>query len=390
MFLSLELAVARTKKIVLIAGESSGDLLGSDLMKNLKKSHPTVECFGVGGDKMLTEGLQPFFPMSDINLMGVVEILTQIPRIFKRLSQTATQIKQLKPDVVVTIDAQGFSLRLQKRLKKSGIKVVQYVSPTVWAWRAHRAKVLAANTDHILCLYPFEPDYFIREGGKATFVGHPIITQGVEKGDGASFREAHKIPKNKTVISILPGSRRFEIDNLTPLFKKVAENLYQQNADLHFVVPTLPDREVLVKTHLDGWRVPFDVVSSTKSKYDAFSASAFSVAASGTIALELAAASLPTIIAYKVNAMTAFIVRHMVKTPYACMINILNQKPIVPELLQQLCTVENLTQEAMRFMKNKSVRDEQIKYMRKSIEMLSADHKKPGEKASEIVGSYLK
>ena len=381
--------MSQPKRVVLIAGEASGDLLGANLMQTLKSNHPFIEFYGVGGDRMLEEGLQPFFPMSDINLMGVIEILCQLPRVFKRLKETVQQIESLKPDVVVTIDAQGFSLRLQKRLKKINILGVHYVSPTVWAWRAHRAKVLAANTDQILCLYPFEPNYFIREGGRASFVGHPIIGQGIEKGDGKVFREKYSISQSQKIVSVLPGSRGFEIQSLTPLFKKVAEELCETNSDLHFVVPTLPYRVKTLKSLLEGWKVPHTIVDSTEDKYAAFNASIFSMAASGTIALELAAAGVPTIIAYKVNALTAFILRRMVDTPFACMINILNQKLVVPELLQENCTVKTIKQEALHLLESKEAREHQKKYMRKAIDLLTVAKKAPGEKAAEVISGYL-
>lgn len=378
------------KKIVLIAGEASGDLLGADLMVALQEKYTDIDFYGVGGERMLEHGLQPFFPMSDINLMGLTEIIFQIPRVFRRLKDAASSIEKIRPDVVITIDAQGFALRLQKRLKKFKIPMVHYVAPTVWAWREHRAKTIAKYIDHLLCLYPFEPPYFTKEGLRATFVGHPITQLGIEKADPKAIRKKLDIPASKTIVSILLGSRRFEIEGLAPLFKETAEKLFVDNKNLHFIVPTLPHRRALVERMLEGWQVPFDIVESTEDKYNALRASTFAMAASGTIALELAAAETPMLIAYKANPVTAFIIRRLVKTPYACMVNILNKTPAVPECLQENCTVERMWAEADRLLKDEAACEEQRTYLRLAIQSLTPKGKSPSKQAAEIIGTMIK
>ncbi len=339
-YLLLELKMAKT--IYLIAGEASGDFLGAGLIKALKTLSPDVNIIGIGGSLMETEGLSSLFPMQELSLMGLTEILPHALHILKRIRQTADDIVQKKPDVVVTIDSPGFCLRVAKKIKdKTSIPIVHYVAPSVWAWREGRAQKLAAKVNHLLTLFPFEPPYFEKYNLPTTFVGHPLTEQTIKSDP--TFRNHHKIPENAIVLSILPGSRMGEINKLLPIFIETAELLSKKIKDLHLVFPTLPHLAPILSKTLKGTKLTYTLVTSITEKYAAFFASDAALAASGTVSLELAFANLPMVIAYKVSFLTYFIIKKLVKIRNVCLINILLGKTVVDEKLQKDCTADQLT-----------------------------------------------
>ncbi|MBY0463294.1 MAG: lipid-A-disaccharide synthase [Alphaproteobacteria bacterium] len=330
------------KTIYLIAGEASGDFLGAGLIKALKKLSPDAKIIGIGGPLMTAEGLSSLFPMHELSLMGLTEILPHAFHILKRIRQTVDDIIQKKPDVVVTIDSPGFCLRVAKKIRKqTKISIVHYVAPTVWAWREGRAKKLAAKVDHLLTLFPFEPPYFEKYNLPTTFVGHPL-TEQIFKID-PTFRGRYKIPENATLLSVLPGSRMGEINKLLPIFIEAAERLSEKIDNLHLVFPTLPHLAPVLSGFLKTTIIPYTLVTTSSDKYAAFFASNAALAASGTVSLELAFTNLPMVIAYKVSFLTYFIVKRLVKIKNACLINILLEKTVVDEKLQNDCTPEQLT-----------------------------------------------
>lgn len=376
-----------SKRVVIIAGEASGDLLGSGLMEALKKqSGQEIDFQGVGGDLMQAQGLRSFFPMGDINLLGVVEIVRHLPRVLRRLSQTTDQIRALKPDVVITIDAPAFTMRLHKRLKGTGIKIVHYVAPTVWAWAPGRAKTLAQHVDHLLTLYPFEAPYFERHGLATTFVGHGVTALGIDRADGPGFRKRHGISEQSPLVCVLPGSRRSELDNLCPVFKEVVRQLAVTVPGIRFVLPTLPHRRALVESHIHDWDVPLIITDDGAEKYAAFRASTLAVAASGTVALELACASLPMLICYKVNWLTAFLARYLLKVPYICMINLLLNRLVVPEFVQERCVAEAIYPAALDLLTHETARSAMVQDMHQAVALLtSPDCMSPADKAAAVV-----
>jgi lipid-A-disaccharide synthase len=372
--------------IFLVACEPSGDLLGARLMVALKKilgGH--VQFAGVGGERMQEQGLPSLFHQSELALFGLFELLPKIPHILSRLKQTAQAALDLKPDVVITIDGPDFSFRLAKKLKGSGIPLVHYVAPTVWAWRAGRAKKIARLYNHLLCILPFEPPYFTKEGLNATFVGHSVIEQKLDQGDAQRLRQNLSIDQDKKIITVLPGSRRSEIKRLAPLFGQTLTILKEKLPAFAVVVPTVPQVHDFLIPYLQSWPIKPFVVMNDVTKYDAFAASHLALAASGTVALELGLAGTPNIIAYRLNPFTAALYRRFIKVKFVNLINLLLGRAVVPELLQQLCSPQNMADALIKLWHDDYVRAAQKAAFTQVGAMLMADHMAPSEKAARQV-----
>ena len=336
--------------VFLVAGEHSGDALGASVMGALSANlKGRVKFAGVGGPDMQRAGLDTLFPMDDLAVMGVFEVLPRLPLLLKRINETANAVERLKPDVLLTIDAPDFCFRVIKKPKARGVKVpvVHFVAPSVWAWRPGRAKKVAGFLDHLLCLLPFEPPYFEREGLKATFVGHPVVSSDIGNGDGPSFRARYNIAADAPVLAVLPGSRSGEVSRLLSIFVEAVTKLAPQFPGLHIVMPAVSHLEATVREATATWPAPVTVVDGT-DKADALAAADAAIAASGTVALELAMAGLPTVIGYRLNALTALLARRLLKTRFVNLINIILDREAVPELLQENCTPDNLARETAR------------------------------------------
>lgn len=328
-------------KVYLITGEPSGDLLGARLMRALKKrTDIAVRFCGVGGEAMEKEGLDSLFDISDLAVMGLLEVIPSIPKILRHMDNVMADIEKQQPDIIVTIDSYSFCARIHKRLKKAKCKIphVHYVAPQVWAWKKGRAKKVANFMDHLFCLLPSEPAYFTPHGMAATFVGHPVVEGGAGNGRGHLFKKSFLISQKTLVVGMLPGSRKNEIKYLLPVFMKAVEQLAEAHPDLCVVIPTVKTVRERLKAALKGWRIPHIVVEGEKDRYDAFAAMDVAVAASGTVSLELAMANVPHLIAYRVNKLTEILARCLLKIKYVNLINLLADREIIPELLQQDCT----------------------------------------------------
>jgi len=379
-------------KIFLVAGESSGDLLGASLMRVLKTHlDGQVQFAGVGGPVMIDIGMESLFPMEDLAVMGVFEVVPRLPVLLKRIKQTARAIEAYQPDVLVTIDAPDFCFRVIKKLKARGIKVpvIHYVAPSVWAWRPGRAKTVAGFLDHVLCLLPFEPAYFEKEGLKATFVGHPVVESDLGDGDGTAFRARHHLLGDTPLVCVLPGSRRGEVERLLPVFGAAVGKLTAQFPNLQVVIPTLAHLETRVQAVVQNWPAPVTIIRSHE-KADAFAAAHAALAASGTVALELAMAKVPSVIGYKVNALTGFMAKCLLKTPYVNLINIILGREAVPELLQDNCTAENLAREVARLLDDPQARRGQQKSALEALKHLGLGGPDPGARAAQVVLGYIK
>lgn len=334
--------MSETLHVYVIAGEPSGDLLGIRLIEALRtETGNDVTISGVGGPQMQSSGMTSLFPMHDLTVMGLAEVLPRIPKIFKRINQTVADIQAKQPDVVVTIDAPDFCLRVAKKLKGSGIPVVHYVAPSVWAWRAGRAKKIARIVDHVMCLLPFEPPYFERVGLDATFVGHSILESGADEGQGAAFRERHKIAADEKIVLVLPGSRMSEVSRLLNIFGDAMRLAAPSIGPTRIVIPTLGNVQDYVSTNTRDWQ---NVIISTveAEKYDAFAAADMALAASGTVSLELAMAKVPSIIGYRLAPLTGYIARKLIKAKFASIVNLVLDRMAIPEFIQETCTAEKL------------------------------------------------
>ncbi|MCI5059732.1 MAG: lipid-A-disaccharide synthase [Alphaproteobacteria bacterium] len=325
--------------IYLIAGEASGDFLGAQLMESLKTAQPDIQFSGIGGPLMTAQGLKSLFPMEELSVMGVAEILPKLPELLKRISQTVEDITQKSPDIVVTIDAPDFSFRVTKRARKKTkqTKFVHYVAPTVWAWRPGRAKKISKFLDGLLCLFDFEPSYFEAHGLKSTAVGHPMIESGVLEA------QPLKIGADNTQnLGVFFGSRRGEIKRIAPLIIQCVEQIIVQKPDIELIIPTLPHLKARVEELVEPLNAPCHIVTDKQDKWSLFKACDAAIAVSGTVGLELAAAGVPHVIAYKMNSLTWQVVKRVIKTPYAHLVNIMAGKEIVPEFIQGDARAENI------------------------------------------------
>ena len=380
-------------KIYLIAGEPSGDLLGSRLMRALrKKTNDNVEFFGLGGDTMEQEGLTPLFDISELAVMGLVEVIPSIPRVLRRIKQTVNDIKKCQPDIVITIDSWSFCARVHKALRKEnqGIKQLHYVAPQVWAWKKRRAKTMYKYIDELLTLLPNEPQYFTPHKLRATFVGHPVIESNVLTAKGEDFKKKYNISDDMQVISILPGSRHTEVSKLLPDFMTAARLLYQQNPKFVFALSTVKTVANRVKHMVKKYNLPVIVLETEDDRYSAFQASGAAIAASGTVALELAICKIPHIISYKVSPLTYFLAKHLVKIKYVNLTNIMLNKNIVPELLQEKCTPQNIVKHINELLEGKSLFAKQMQGFEDIKKYLSNGEQTPSENASDEILRLIK
>lgn len=375
--------------VYLVAGEPSGDLLASRLMRALKeKTNGKVRFAGVGGETMIENGFKSLFDSSELAVMGLAEVIPSIPRILKRIRQTVEDIATQRPDVVVTVDSWSFSARVNKGLKalNTGIPQIHYVAPQVWAWKKGRAKTCGRYIDRLMALLPHEAQYFEPYGLKVDFVGHPVVEGGASKGNAKGFRKQIGISDSTELLCVLPGSRRSETKYLLPVFRDVVSSLSKKYPHLHIVIPTVVTVERTVRTAVSEWALPVHVVTGEANRYDAFAASDAALAASGTVALELAMAKVPYTIAYKMNPISSFLARKLVSGRFANLVNILPDREIVKEYLLEDCTVENLTAEVEKLLSDKTYCDTQISQAFDVLKTLGADDSvSPSQKAADIV-----
>ena len=349
----------------IIAGEASGDVLGAGLIKALRElTGGRARFVGVGGERMAEEGLESLFPISEMAVMGVFEILPHAPRLLRRVAETVADVTARAPDALITIDSKAFTMRVARRLRKrrdaGGLKIplIHMVAPTVWAWRPGRAKVIARFLDQLLVLFPFEPPYFERHGLATTFIGHPAVDQVV--GDGAAFRGRFQIAEDATVLAVLPGSRPGEVKRLLPVFGQAARRLKARYPKLHVVIPTVSVVADLVEAGVSDWTVPVRVVRDVVYKADAFAASDVALATSGTVTLELSLARVPTVVAYRVNPLTVPIGHLLVNRDSVILTNRILERPILPLFIQSECTPDRLGVAVARLLDDGPARAEQM------------------------------
>ena len=382
--------------VYLIAGEASGDALGASLMAALKiRFGGAVRFVGVGGPLMADEGLDSLFPMDDLAVMGLAEVAPRLPQLLKRMAETRADILAKSPAVLVTIDAPDFCFRVAKKVKaiRPDLPIVHYVAPTVWAWRPKRAKAVAQFLDHMLCLYPFEPPYFAREGLDATFIGLPIVlSMGSQPGGedrAADFRARHGIPGDMQVLAVLPGSRGGELDRLLPVFGETLARLWAGGWRGRVVVPTLARHGDRIAAAVRDWPGDPLVVTGNDEKWRAFAAADTALAASGTVTLELAAAGVPTVIAYKVSGVTAAIARRLIRTPHAGLVSILLGEEVMPEFIQDDCTAERIVPALQALLGDEAARATQRGHFKQAMAMLQGPADGPAAAAAEVVAGVI-
>ncbi|KAJ0801431.1 putative lipid-A-disaccharide synthase [Helianthus annuus] len=373
-------------RIFLVAGEVSGDVIGSRLMAALKKLSPyPIRVGGVGGSMMAKQGLKSLFPMEDIAVMGIWELLPHLKKLRVRLKETVDAAISFRPHVVVTIDSKGFSFRLLKLLKARYCQPghnaplhFHYVAPSFWAWKGgeERLNGLSKFVDHVLCILPFEAEVCVSRGVPATFVGHPVLEDIQElKGNADLFRREYGISSGSTIITVLPGSRLQEVTRMLPIYSKTIDLLKDSVKDPTTVIHVAPNQHVenYIRKTINEWTADVVLVpgGSSHTKYDAFSASAVALCTSGTAAMELHLARLPCVVAYRAHFLTEWVIRYKAKIPYISLPNILLNSPVIPEALFRECTPTRLASLLMELMHNEEVRAEQISAAEKVKQLLS-------------------
>ena len=388
----------RNLHLFLIAGEASGDLLGARLMRALKTQAgtDTVLTFsGIGGPQMEAEGLDSIIPMKELSLMGFLEVLPHIPRMLGHIRRTAQYISAEAPDAVITIDSPGFAFRVVKACRKAWPKgghrsprFIHYVAPSVWAYKPGRAIKVAALYDQVLTLLPFEPPFFEAKGIRADFVGHPVVESlpEAQAGDAASFRTHHKISGTAPVVAMLPGSRMGEIKRHLPLLRATATLLNDSKPDIVCVMPVVPHLAEAIRAETTEWPCPLVVVDAETERWNAFAAANVALAKSGTVTLELALSATPVIVFYKLNPITAWLMKQMTLTRFFSLVNILHQRMVVPELLQDGATPEALANSALELLESPIGCATQQGMSQEALLMLGlGDVQSPSQKAASAV-----
>lgn len=372
-------------KIYVIAGESSGDLLGAHLMRSLKtKTTRPIQFFGIGGPRMIAEGLTSLFPFYELSMLGFIEILPYIFNLTARINRTAEDIQAKDPDIVVTIDCPGFCYRVVRKLREEEHKslFVHYVAPTVWAYKPDRAEKCAKIFDHLLVLLPFEPPYFKKAGLPCTFVGHAAVAE-TAVGDGAAFRAKYEIADDVPLFCLLPGSRKGEVERLMPIFGKAVSLLAHDYPNLAMAV-AVPDN---VMPYIAPFfkTCPFRavVMSNDVDKKNAIAASNLAIVKSGTVTLEVAMAGVPMLVAYRVHPISAWVFSRMAQIKYVTIINILKKREVIPEMLQRLCSPFLLACAASALMSNPDQQARQKAAQKEALAMLvPTDGILPSDKAA--------
>jgi lipid-A-disaccharide synthase len=338
---------------------------------------------------MEAQGLLALFPMSDLAVMGFAEVVPHLPRLIRRLRETVSDIARIAPDVVVSIDSPGFTLRVAERVRRLGIPVVHYVAPQLWAWHPERGRKLARQVDRILALLPFEPEFFARFGVSCTFVGHPIVERGLDRGDGAAFRRRHRVADDATVVAVLPGSRQGEVDRLLPVFGAALSLLARRFPGLVAVVPTVPAVAETVSSAVSGWAVPTVVVPDPAEKADALAVCTAAMVKSGTSTLELALAGVPMVVAYRVGRITAILARHLITVERVAIVNLLAGRELVPELLQDDCRPDRLAAELGELLADAGRRERMKAEFASIAAALGASGQPPGERAADAILRFM-
>ena len=375
--------------VYIVAGEASGDALGARLVSALRGRRPDLTFAGIGGERLAEQGMPSLFPMRELALMGLIEVLPNIRNLSRRMAETVADITTRRPALIVTIDSPGFTLRLAERVKPLGIPVIHYVAPQIWAWRPGRVKKVKERVDRILCLLPFEPVLFDRAGIPASFVGHPVLESGADSGDAARFRARHGIGAEEKLLLAMPGSRRMEAKRLLPIFGATLRLLEARLPGLRPVIPVSPVVAELVRDAAAGWPGRPILVETLAEKHDAFAAVRDSGGAglikSGTSSLEMAVAGLPHVVTYRVNPITAAIIRRLVRVRFASLVNLLADREIAPEYLQDRATPDALAEALHQLLTDPQAASAQREGLASVLDQLHPPGLAPSEAAAEAV-----
>jgi lipid-A-disaccharide synthase len=380
------------KKFFVIAGEASGDVLGAKLIRQIRAeiSGEEVKFVGVGGKMMEKEGFSSIFDMNELSVMGFFEILPHLFKILRRIDQVAAEIIKQKPDYVITIDSPDFNFRVMKKIRDfKGCKKIHMIAPSVWAYREGRAKKIAKLYDLLLTILPFEPPYFTKYGLKAVFIGHPIMENAPDFSqkteERARFRQKYSFYEEDCVIYVTPGSRISEVKKIFDEFIEAINLLKDKVANLSIVVGVTDKTKEIVTEMAKNFEVKY-VLAKKDEKQAAFFASDFALAKSGTNTLEASLYKLPMIICYKVNLLTYYILKILVKIRFANLVNLIMNRLIIPELLQADCNAQNIAKNLQYLIENDNIAKDQIEQSQASLRLMGLGFKEiPTKKAVQEI-----
>ena len=375
------------KKIFILTGEPSGDKLASTVISKLKTQNPNIEYLSVGGTHMKKLGIQSIFDLKEITYLGFTSVLFNILKIRKKINKTVEEIIKFDPDILFSVDSPDFTLRVAEKVKKinKNIKTIHYVAPQVWVWRKNRVKKIKKFIDHILLLFEFEKKYFDEENIKNTFVGHPLI----EKDEKVKTVLNDLISKEKKIISIFPGSRKSETSVLLPILLNFVKLMNMRDNNYSYVIHAIDEnKEFIINqvkiTDLEN----IDVVSDENLKSQILSNSIFAVSKSGTVSLQISSSYIPSIIIYKLSFINFMIFKLLVNVKFANIINIINDREVIPELLQKECNAEEICRTVIYFLKNPDLIKKQLNDCSKTLEGIKSRTSSSNE-AATILSNYL-
>ena len=373
------------KKIFVLTGEASGDKLASTVISKLKNNNKKIEYLSVGGSNLANLGIKSIFDLKEITYIGFTSVLFNIFKIKNKINQTVNEIIKFKPDILFSVDSPDFTLRVAERVKKinPNIKTIHYVAPQVWIWREGRVKKFKKFVDHFLLLFNFEKKYFDKESITNTFVGHPLLEKNNSKIDISN------ISKGKKIISIFPGSRYSETSTLLPILIDFIKLMNEKFKDYLFVFHATEENKDSINEKLKISNLNnIEVISDKNIKSQVLLNSIFAVAKSGTVSLEICNAKVPSIIIYKINFINYLIMKSLVKVNFANIINIINNKEIIPELLQNECNSKEIFRSVVYFLKNPKFAKKQVETCSQTLDQIRSKSSS-GEEAANILSKYL-
>ncbi len=375
------------KKIFILTGEPSGDMLASKVIRELKKNNPEIEYLSVGGENLKALGIKSIYDLKEITYIGFTNVIRNIFKINKKINDTVIAIKDFQPDILFTVDSPDFTLRVAERFKKinSKVKTIHYVAPQVWVWREGRVKKIKKFIDHILLLFNFEKPFFDKESMSNEFVGHPLLNESPEtKIDINQIFE-----KNKALISVFPGSRISEIKILMPIILDFIKLMNKDYQDFIYIFHSTKQHYDLIKSYFKSQEINnYEIISDDKIKSHTLRKSVFAIAKSGTVSLEICKSKVPSVILYKMNFLNYVIVRSLVKVKFANIINIAAGKEVIPELLQTKCNSKDLFKIVSSFLDDPNKIKEQIEETQSIINNFKTDIS-PSKLASQALAKYL-
>ena len=375
------------KKIFVLTGEPSGDKLASTVISKLKLENPEIEYLSVGGTHLKKLGISSIFDLKEITYLGFTSVLLNIFKIKSKINKTVNEIIKFNPDILFSVDSPDFTLRVAERVKKinKNIKTIHYVAPQVWVWRKNRVKKIKKFIDHMLLLFDFEKKYFDEENIKNTFVGHPLI----ENNQNNRTLIESILPKDKKIISLFPGSRKSETNVLLPILMDFIKLMNKKHDGYFFYFHATEENKNLIIENIKNSNIEnLDVASEENIKSKILSNSVFAVSKSGTVSLQICSSNIPSIIIYKLSFINFMIFKMLVNVKFANIINIINNKEVIPELLQKECNAEEIYKSVIYFLKNPELIQKQLTDCSKTLDGIRSKTSSAGE-ASSILLKYL-